>query len=90
MKAKLKKKEENSVPEGIKIIDLGVEKRIELYQTELRKFDDEMSKTYGVTLSVELKFNPKGIVPSIVLVDLLDKKNAKQTPPTTKKEEKTK
>jgi hypothetical protein len=85
MKAKLKEKEVDSVPEGMKIIDLSVEKRIELYQELLKNFDAENSKVYGVSVGVEIKFAPQGIVPRMVLVDLLANKN--EPKPTENKEE---
>ena len=78
--AKLKAKEKveevvGNIPEGMKIIDLTVEKRMELYQQAVQKFDEEMSKTYGLSLGVELNFKASGITPKMVLVDLLAKKN---------------
>lgn len=83
MKAKLKEKKEiveSNIPEGVNIIDLSVEKRIELYQQALTKFDQEGTKTYGVSVGVEMKFSPQGIVPRMVLVDMLKKKDENQNP----------
>ena len=85
MKAKLKpktEKVEDAVPEGTKIIDLSPEKRGELYEEALKKFDKESVETYGFTLDVELVFNKKGVVPRMVKVDILTLKNeqAKQKP----------
>lgn len=77
-KVKIKEKVEEvvgNIPEGMKIIDLTVEKRMELYQQVVQKFDEEMSKTYGLSLGVELSFSPQGIKPKMILVDLLAKKN---------------
>ena len=93
MKAKLKEKVvsgdvpnkiEGGMPEGMKASDLSVEKRMELYGQEVARFDKEMSETYGVSLGVELKFSPKGIIPTMVLVDLLSKKNVKNSEATQK------
>ncbi len=77
-KAKLKKEGE-TIPEGMKIIDLSPEKRSELYQTALRKFDEESVKIYGISVGVELAFSPQGIKPKMVLVDTLRKADGQKT-----------
>ena len=83
----IEKKEDkkiSAIPDGMEIKDLSVEKRIELYQKVLKDFDTEMSATFGVSLGAEIKFSPKGIVPVIVLIDLLAKKNEPQNPEAPK------
>jgi hypothetical protein len=72
--AKAKAKEEG-VPAGTKIIDLSAEKRGELYEEALKKFDAESVETYGYTLDVELVFNKKGVVPRMVKLDILTLRN---------------
>lgn len=71
--AKVKAKD-SGVQEGTKILDLSPEKRSELYQEALKKFDQEGVATYGITIDVELVFNKKGVVPRLVLVDVLTQK----------------
>lgn len=78
MKAKLKEKKKEVVgviPDGMQAKDLSVEKRIELYQEVVKKFDAEMSQIYGLSIGVELNISTKGIFPKMVLVDLLANKN---------------
>lgn len=80
--AKVKVKEsvvDNGIPNGMKASDLSVEKRFALYQAALKKFDEEASKIFGVSVGVELKYTPRGIVPAMVLVDLLKANAEKET-----------
>lgn len=81
-KAKLKEKEVGNIPEGMQIKDLSPEKRSELYQVELQKFDAEMTKVYGISLSAEISYTPRGIFPRLVLVDTLTKANEQKANPT--------
>lgn len=75
-KPKVKAVEEaGQIPEGVKIIDLSQEKRIELYQKALAKFDKEGSEVYGISIAAQLKYTAQGIIPSLSLVDLLSKRN---------------
>lgn len=86
-KAKLKvKEEETKLPEGMKAKDLSVEKRVELFTKEFEKFNEETREAFGIALSVELVFNPKGVVPRLTLVDLLKQEDGRQTTTDQKKD----
>lgn len=86
--AKVEKKKEvkveEGIPAGMTAKDLSLEKRMQLYQTALKKFDDESSATYGISVSTELKITPQGIIPRMVLVDLLKKNDGEKATPETK------
>ena len=85
-KAELKKKVEGGIPAGMQAKDLSVEKRAELYKEALEKFDKEASALYGISFTAQVKYAKQGIVPIIVFVDMLDKKDEKQNKPTKKEE----
>lgn len=79
MKAKLQKKEvvvEDSM-KGIKITDLSVEKRIELFVKSYQEFEKKGAETFGCKLGVELNYLPQAIVPKLVVIDLLKKDETK-------------
>lgn len=77
--AKAKKVEvKEAVPSPYAPTDLSLEKRVEMYSKEFDKFKSDMENTFGLRIDMELVFNPRGIVPRMVLVDLLKKENNEQ------------
>ena len=78
-KAQLKNKEETVevLPEGIKIKDLTVEKRIELFIKSYQEFEKKGIETFGCKLGVEQNYLPQAIVPKLVVIDLLKKDETK-------------
>lgn len=82
VKVKNEKTEGGNLPEGVKIIDLSPEKRVELYQKELQKFDSMGVEVYGVSVGVEMVYSKSGIIPRMVLVDVLTQKKENETKAT--------
>ena len=84
-KAKLLKVEEvtSGIPSGMQAKDLSLEKRMELYQADFKKFNEEMAETYGLSLATEIKYAPQAIVPRMVLVDLLKKQDGQNENPNS-------
>lgn len=83
MKAKLKNKK-SDVPLGVKIIDLSVEKRTELFIEEFDKFTKESSEVFGIGIIPELVYNTRGLVPRLAALDLLKKNEEAKKNPKTK------
>jgi hypothetical protein len=74
-KAQLKTKDSE-----IKLTDLTIEKRTELFTKEFEKFSVSNADTLGCKIGLELAYLPQGVVPKLVVIDLLanpgDKNNA--------------
>lgn len=79
-KAKVKEIEVLTIPEGMKASDLSQEKRIEIFQSVFDKAKEGWANDFGLALDVEIVFNPKGVVPRLVVVDLLQKKDEQKNP----------
>lgn len=78
VKAEIVSSESGAVPtpyQGMQAKDLSLEKRVELYGKEFDKFKSDMANQFGLNIDVEVMVHPKGIMPRMVLVDLLAKKD---------------
>lgn len=78
------------LPAGMQAKDLSVEKRSELYQQALAKFDKEATELYGMSVGVELKYTKQGIIPIMVVVDVLKNKENEKANPVRPEEKTTK
>lgn len=80
-KAKPKSNLSGKVISSTQLKDLSVEKRVELFNKEFEDFKTHTENNFGLKIDVEIVFNKKGIIPRVVLVDLLARNpNAPQPP----------
>lgn len=80
--AKAKKVEKVNTISAMNLSDLSLEKRIEVFNKRRDEFLKTSSDELGLTENCELVFDRRGIVPRIVIIDLLAKQNENQNQPS--------